>query len=133
METEVRRATAAFADALSRGDAAGAAALYAEDAKLLAPKAELVAGRAEIEAYWRTGVALGVSRLELETIELELAGALAVELGSYAILVSAERGEPLVDSGKYLALHKQQRDGSWRRAVDVFNPESMHERRKGNE
>jgi len=133
METEVRRATAAFADALSRGDAAGAAALYAEDAKLLAPKAELVAGRAEIEAYWRTGVALGVSRLELETIELELAGALAVELGSYAILVSAERGEPLVDSGKYLALHKQQRDGSWRRAVDVFNPESMHERRRGNE
>lgn len=133
METAVRRATAAFADALSRGDAAGAAALYAEDAKLLAPKAELVAGRAEIEAYWRTGIALGVSRLELETIELELAGALAIELGRYAILVSAERGEPLVDSGKYLALYKQQRDGSWRRAVDVFNPDWMHERRKENE
>ena len=123
METEVRETSAALAEALTRGDAPGAASLYEEDAKLLAPRAKLVAGRAEVEAYWRTGITLGVSRLELETLELEPMGEVAVEIGRYAIVVSADRGEPVVDRGKYLALHRQQADGSWRRAVDVFNPD----------
>jgi ketosteroid isomerase-like protein len=123
METEVRKAAAALADALRRGDAARAAALYTDDAKLLVPRAELVAGRAEIEAYWQTGITLGVSRLELETLELEPVRVVTVEIGRYAIVVSADRGDPVVDRGKYLALHKQQADGSWHRAVDVFNPD----------
>jgi ketosteroid isomerase-like protein len=123
MESEVRGATAALADALSGGDAARAAALYVNDAKLLAPRAELVTGRAAIASYWQTGITLGVSALELQTLEIESVGAVAVEIGQYAIVVSAYRGDPVVDRGKYLALHRQQADGAWRRAVDVFSPD----------
>src|SRR6266542_3219505 len=126
MEHEIRETTAALADALSRGDAAGAAAWYVDDAKLLAPKAELVAGRGEIESYWRTGIALGVSRVNLETLDIGLAGAVAVEIGHYAILVASGRNDPIVDRGKYLALHKQLADGVWRRAVEVFNPDGQN-------
>lgn len=68
METEARKATAALAESLSRGDAARAAALYVDNARLLTPRAELVAGRAEIDAYWQTGITLRVSGLELETL-----------------------------------------------------------------
>jgi ketosteroid isomerase-like protein len=125
MERDVREAAAALADALSRGDAAGAAALYVDDAKLLTPRTELVAGRGEIESYWRTGIDLGVTRVGLEMLELGLAGAVAVEIGRYTILLSADRGDAIIDRGKYLALHKQQPDGSWRRAVDVFNPDGQ--------
>lgn len=99
------------------------AALYVDNARLLAPGAKLVAGRAEIEAYWQTGIPLGVSGLELEAVELESVGGVAVEIGRYALVVSPDRGNSVVDRGTLLAPHRQQADGSWRRAVDAFNPD----------
>jgi hypothetical protein len=35
----------------------------------------------------------------------------------------AESG-PVVDRGKYLLVHERQDDGSWRRAVEMFNPDA---------
>lgn len=130
MEDEIRKASAACARAVSGGDVEGAAALYASDAKLLAPAVELIAGRNEIEAYWRAGLLVGVSRLEFETQELELVEALAIEIGRYLVSVQADGGEPVADRGTYLVLHRQQSDGSWRRAVDVFNPDGSSAARR---
>jgi len=123
MEHAIRETAAALATAISTGDAAGAAALYAADAMLLAPTAELVAGRSQIETYWRTGIALGVSRMELDARELRFASTVAFEIGRYALSIAADRCEQAVDLGKYFVLHTQDADGSWRRAVDVFNPD----------
>jgi len=123
MEHAIRETGAALATAISTGDAAGAAALYAADAMLLAPTAELVAGRSQIEAYWRTGIALGVSRMELDARELRFASTVAFEIGRYALSLATDCREPVVDLGKYFVLHIQSADGSWRRAVDVFNPD----------
>lgn len=121
-EARIREAAVAFAGALNRGDAAHAACLYAEDARLLAPAAGSIAGRRAIESYWQEGVALGVA-LELEPTELELAGPLAVEIGRYAFSLDADGSAETVDRGTYLVLHRRQPDGSWRRSVDVFNPD----------
>jgi uncharacterized protein (TIGR02246 family) len=113
-------ATAGLADALRAGDAARAAAAYTADGTLLTPAAELVRGRSEIESYWRAGIAVGLTGLGLETLELQVADAVAIELGRYVLELGADR----LDRGKYLVVHRREADGSWRRAVDVFNPDA---------
>lgn len=118
MEDEICTASLGLADALARGDAGDAAALYALDGKLLAPSAELIAGRDEIEAYWRTGLSLGLTGVELEPTGFQLAGDVAIELGRYRVAVGEDR-----DGGMYVVLHRREADGAWRRAVDVFNPD----------
>lgn len=119
MEEGLERATPALGEALARGDARAAAALYAADGKLLSPAAELFAGRRDIEGYWRAGIALGLTGLEVDGVEVEATDGLAVETGRYAL----SGGAIVLDRGKYLVLHRRQADGTWRRAVDVFNPD----------
>jgi ketosteroid isomerase-like protein len=119
MEDEVERGTRALGEALARGDARAAAALYADDGKLLSPAAELFAGRRDIEGYWRAGIALGLSRLEVDRVEVDTTDGVAVETGRYLLT----GGALVLDRGKYLVLHRLEADGTWRRAVDVFNPD----------
>jgi uncharacterized protein (TIGR02246 family) len=119
-ESRIRESTAAFAAAVNRGDAEHAAGLYSEDARLLPPAADPIAGRLAIASYWRAGVALGVAVL-LEPAELQLVGPFALEIGRYAFSLADRPAEP-VDRGTYLVLHRRQADGSWRRSVDVFSP-----------
>jgi ketosteroid isomerase-like protein len=123
MEDEIVHATAALADALARRDVAGAARLYADDALLLSPAAELISGRPEIEAYWGAGLALGLARVELTALELRAVGDLAVEVGRYVLGL-----EGASDGGKYCVLHRRDEGGAWRRVVDVFNPDAQEER-----
>jgi uncharacterized protein (TIGR02246 family) len=125
MQHDVAAATPALSSALARGDAAAAAALYAADGRVLTPAAELIAGRAEIEAYWRTGLAVGLAEVELQTLELQLGTGIAVEFGRYLLAPAAGARE----EGKYVVLHRQEADGSWRRLVDVYNPDAPDEAR----
>jgi uncharacterized protein (TIGR02246 family) len=127
MDDDVLHATATLADALARGDAAAAALLYADDGRLLTSASELLSGRAEIEEYWRAGIAFGLSRLEVTPIELRVTGRIAIEIGRYAIgLATAD----VAERGKYVVLHRLQPDGTWRRGVDVFNPRSPSDRKE---
>jgi ketosteroid isomerase-like protein len=123
MEGEIHETTAALVSSLERGDAASAAAAYADDAKLLAPAAELIRGRAEIEAYWRAGILIGLSTVAFERQVIAALGRRVAELGRYAVSVDAAQLGRVVDRGTYLVLHTQIADGSWRRTVDVFNPD----------
>lgn len=123
MEDGIRKASSELVDALARGDAAAAAALYADDGKLLTPAAELIAGRREIEAYWRAGIAVGLTQVELTAAELQLGSGIAIEIGRYVLGLHRD-GDAAADRGKYLVLHRRQADGAWRRAVDVFNPDA---------
>jgi uncharacterized protein (TIGR02246 family) len=122
MEHEVLHATSTLAEALARGDAVAAAALYADDGRLLTAAAELLTGRTEIEAYWQAGIALGVSGLELQTTELRVSGLVAVEIGRYALALGGDGAATVAERGAYVVLHRRQGDGTWQRAVDVFNP-----------
>lgn len=123
-ERAIGAARAAFAAALRAGDARAAACLYSEDARLLAPSAEPIKGRAAIEGYWRTGVEAGVSEIDLEMSELRLQDGLAYEIGHYSLQLDGEGGDMVVDRGTYLLVHERQPDGTWRWAVEMFNPDA---------
>ena len=56
----------AFAEAVRRGDAEAAAAVFAAGARLLPPTAQQVEGREAIAAYWRAGVETGLVDAALE-------------------------------------------------------------------
>jgi len=124
MDHGVRAASAAFAEALCRGDASGAAALYAADGRLLTAAAELISGRREIEAYWRAGIGFGLSAVELDASDVQIVGSLAIEVGRYVLGLAGDGPANATDCGKYLVLHRRQPDGSWRRAIEVFNPDA---------
>ena len=129
MEDEIHDATAALVTALERGDVAAACDVYADCARLLAPSATRIEGRAEIEEYWRAGLDLGLSRVAFECRVLEkIAGVL--ELGRYAVSMHGESAAPSVEHGSYLALHTKPDDGSWQRAVEVFNPDEPGQARR---
>jgi uncharacterized protein (TIGR02246 family) len=122
MAERIQQATFTLADALVSGDPVAAAALYTDDGRLLTPAAELIAGRREIEAYWRAGIGVGLAGVELRMLELQLGRELAIEIGRDVFAVDGDGGT-VAERGKYLVLHRRQPDGSWRRAVDVFNPD----------
>ena len=113
-----------FVAALRNGDAVAASAIYADDAQLLAPSAELFAGRDAITAFWRAGLEAGVSEVEFEALQLDREGGFAFEIGRYAFRLEAVDGGTVVDRGKYVLVHRRQEDGSWRRVVEMFNPDA---------
>jgi ketosteroid isomerase-like protein len=109
----IARTRAAFVAALQGGNAVAASAVYADDAQLLAPSAD-----------WRAGLEAGIATVELEELTLECGENVAWEIGRYALHLDSAEGGPVVDHGKYLLVHERQEDGSWRRAVEMFNPET---------
>lgn len=119
----IKGMTALLASSLVQGDAGSAASVYADDAALLAPTADLIHGQAEIERYWRAGISLGFSSVEFESEVLETVGDRVVEIGRYAVSVGGAHTEAGADRGIYVVLHLRSADGSWRRAVDVFSPD----------
>jgi ketosteroid isomerase-like protein len=116
---------ATFVEALARGDAAAAAAVYTDTARVLPPAAEPMEGRAAIEAFWRAGIESGISEVELESLELDQRDGLGYEIGRYALRLRAADGATVVDRGKYVLVHRRQPDGTWRRAVEMFSPDGQ--------
>ena len=127
MGDEIRMSAAALTAALHRGDVAAVGLLYAEDCRLLTSQAEVVCGRPQIEAYWRAGLAVGLSSVELVPTEIEVGSETAVEIGRYRLAITPEGDAAVADAGNYVVFHRRQPDGSWLRAVDVFNPDERKE------
>jgi uncharacterized protein (TIGR02246 family) len=121
---DIDRGRLAFASALSSGDATAAAAIYADDATLIAPAADVLRGRPAIERFWQTGVETGIEQVELAVLELQLRGEVAFEVGRYALHLAPESGGSIVDRGRYLIVHRIEADGRWRRAAEMFSPDA---------
>ena len=122
MRDRILESTGALVSAVARGDAHAACVVYTAGARLLTPTADLISGRRQIQAYWRAGIDLGLTGLELEMGELQLVERVAVEIGRYGLSVNGPRGV-VIDRGPCVALHRPDADGSWHRAVEVFNPD----------
>ena len=110
-----------FEAALSRGDAAGIAALYTEDCKLLAPDTPVITGRVATQEYWQAIVNMGAKSLELRVSDLEEMGDTAVETGSATLTLQTENGDTMQAEGKFIVTKKRQSDGSWQLHHDCFN------------
>ena len=109
-----------LSEALARGDAVAAAAVYGEGATLLPPHSEPVIGREAIEGFWRGGIEIGLRSVELDTVELDVAGDLAYEVGRYRLVVERKDGASTRELGSHVVVHRRQADGSWKWAVEIF-------------
>jgi ketosteroid isomerase-like protein len=108
--TAAAEVTGTWSAAFNAADATGLAALYADDARSLAPAGPALVGRGDIESYWRRDIGEG-GAMTLLTVTNALAhgDALHVE-GSYQ--VEADNGSELAD-GQYQQLWQRDGDG-WR-------------------
>ncbi len=92
-----------LAQAVQEGDAAAAAALYTEDGKLLAPNADFLSGRDAIQGFFQGAIDGGIKGLNLSTLELEIQGDTAYEVGTYELVAD---GGAVADSGKFIVIWK---------------------------
>ena len=104
-------------DKYNAGDAAGVAAIYDEEGRLLPPQAEPIAGRAKVQEFWQAVMGSGVKGAAFEVLEVHAAGDVATEVGNY-VMKGAEGQE--LDHGKYIVVWKK-RKGSWFILRDIWN------------
>ena len=112
-----------FMDAFKRGDAAGIAALYTDEAKLLPPGNQMTTGREAIKSFWQGAMNKGIKEANLETVGIEAGGDLAYEIGRFALAVQPESGERTTLTGKYVVVWKKQA-GAWKLHADIWNTNS---------
>ncbi len=110
-----------FEEAIARGDAAGCAAVYTEDAKILPPDSPELTGRQAGQEVWQGIINLGVKSVSLQTLELEEMGDTAVERGAATVRIQGEGGEMIEAAAKFIVLWKRQADGAWKWHWDCWN------------
>ena len=115
-EEDIAAVNAQWEKAANSGDAAGLTALYTDDAVLLPPASPMVQGKDNIQAYWKAMIDMGVSNMDLETIELTVSGNDAFEVGTFTYKAGDTQA-----SGKAIVLWRKGDDGKWRFRHDIWN------------
>ena len=115
VKSSIDQANQVFSAAFAKGDAAGLASLYTEQATILPPGAPMMKGRKNIEAFWRQAMS-SLKNLQLKAVDVESFGtAHAREIGTF----TADAGKQPV-TGKYVVIWKKS-GKSWRLDTDIWN------------
>jgi len=117
---EIEEHNRGFVAAFNRGDAAGVAEGYTEDARVLPPGGSTVSGKRAIEQFWRGAMDMGIQEVDLRTEHVEADGNLAYEVGSATLKIQSDGGQPTTDTVKYVVVWKRQ-GGAWRLHADIWN------------
>ncbi|SAL34029.1 YybH family protein [Caballeronia humi] len=116
VRTSVEASNKVFEKAVSRGDAAGIASTYSDNAKLLPANGQVVSGHKAITAYWQEAINSGFKAIKLSTVELEARGDTAYEVGKW--MVPGEAGK-VYDAGDYIVIWKRV-NGHWKMYRDTW-------------
>lgn len=103
-------------------DGAALAAIYAEDAVVLAPGAPPMSGRAEIESGFAAMMAATpFTAIDIVTdgVDVSASGDLAYGYGTFTSTNTVD-GQPVEDTGKWTSIHEN-RDGQWVTVLDIWN------------
>jgi ketosteroid isomerase-like protein len=116
----IEKENAAFSAAFARGDVAAVAAAYAEDAIAFPPDADMVRGRAAIQALWQSLREAGAKSLSLTTVDVHSSGGLAAETGTAVLKIQPPGSAEQSQSVKYVVVWKRQA-GGWKIFRDIWN------------
>jgi ketosteroid isomerase-like protein len=111
----------AYSSSESKPDAFVAA--LADGAHLLPPGSPLAEGKEAIHAAIADLVAIPGFSIAWTPSSAEVgdAGGMGITIGSYDMRMDGPEGGPIKIDGKYMTAWKQQPDGSWKVAADMFN------------
>jgi len=115
IRTVIEAASKGFAEALSTGEAAKIADMYADDARVMPPNGPMVTEKQMIQAFWQGFIDSG-AKLSLSTSAVEEQGSVAIEVGTYE-LTSPDNKR---DAGKFVVVWRRHKKG-WKLAVDIWN------------
>jgi ketosteroid isomerase-like protein len=104
-KSEIEKLNARFAELFNKGDTAGVAALYTDDAVVLPPGAGILKGKNDIEAFWKKAAeTLGEARLTTVDVKPSWAGVRArngpLQSENEEYPVSGDRGKVCCRLGK---------------------------------
>lgn len=116
IRSEIEAANRIFEATFGRGDAAGLAALYTDDAQLLPAQSDFVTGTEAIGKFWQGAMDAGLKEVTLATMEVEKHGDTAYEVGKLEI---RDADGTVLDRAKYIVIWKKER-GSWKLHRDIW-------------
>lgn len=111
----IEAASKKFEEALSKGQAAKIADMYADDARVMPPNGPVVQERQKIQEFWQGFIDSG-AKLTLSTSDVEAQGNVAIEVGTY-VMMSPDNKR---DSGKFVVLWRRHKK-DWKLAIDIWN------------
>jgi uncharacterized protein (TIGR02246 family) len=119
--TEIAAVNRAFEEAVRKGDVDRLAQLYTQDAIALPPDGPFVRGRDAIKDLW-SGVIrdLALRDVRLQTMELEIAGETACEVGEARLTLEPPSSAPTTAAVKYVVAWKKT-GGRWQLHRDIWN------------
>jgi len=117
-KAEIEAANAKWIELFTKGDFAGIASLYTEDAAAFPPSAAMVRGREAIGAMWK-GLAEQVTDPKLTTLDVKSLGPSAArEIGTFSLKTRSATPQEVV--GKYVVVWEKVGD-DWKLAADIWN------------
>ena len=117
-KTEIEAVNAKWVDFFNKGDFAGVASLYTDDAAAFPPGAGIVRGKDAIGAMWK-GLAEQVSDPKVTTLEVKALGPSAArEIGTVSLRTKGTPPQEI--TGKYVVVWEKVGD-EWKLAADIWN------------
>ena len=117
-QAEIEAVNAKWVDFFNKGDFAGVASLYTEDATAFPPGSGMVKGRAAIEAMWKS-LAEQVSNPKFTTLDVKSLGPSAArEIGTFSLKTKDPTPQDI--TGKYVVVWEKI-GSDWKLAADIWN------------
>ncbi|SRR6266508_2632679 len=117
-KAEIEAVNAKWMDFFNKGEFAGVASLYTDDATAFPPGSAMVKGRAAIGAMWKS-MAEQVSDPKVTTLDVKPLGPSAArEIGTFSLKTKGPTPQEL--TGKYVVVWEKI-GSDWKLAVDIWN------------
>ncbi len=118
LRREIVEANRRMVEAMKRGDLAGVARFYADDATILFHRGQKIRGRQAVDNYWTS--IKGAKDWKLDVIEVGGSRDEAYQIGKSSF-TSEVNGKESTYTCDFLVIWKRQKDGALKIYVDIYN------------
>lgn len=117
VKAEINQANQKFEQIYVSSGGSGIAVLYAKDAIVMPPNADMITTSDGIGKFWKGAFDSGIKKFSLEALTVQSVGDGAVETGKFT-LYGADGKQ--VDTGKYIVFWKKE-NNEWKLFRDIWN------------